>query len=93
MNFTPIQWPSLPASAAPNRVNSRLDITLGEPVTPNRAAGIQNTQVGSIPGVLTSEENLAIASIFESHQQQVYTPRGATRQTVSMPGKHIDLIA
>ena len=97
MNFTPVQWTHLPETAATNRVGSSLDITPNDPATPEPVSSTraQNTavQIGSISGVLSSEENQAIASMFESTRQQLYTFEGTSRKTPSIPGKHIDFIA
>ena len=97
MNFTPVQWTRLPATALPNRVGSRLDVTLNDPAAPESVSSTrtQNTafQIGSISDVLSTEENQAIASMFESTKQQLYTFEGAARKTPSVPGKHIDFIA
>ena len=71
--------PSSSPSPALQSVGNRLDVTLKDPATPVQASRISASQVGSIEGVLTPEENRAIAALFDS-AQNVYTADGATRQ-------------
>ena len=78
-------------------IGSRLDVTLSEPATPHRSSSVQSTsatpQVGSIPGVLTDAENLAIASAFRNTSAGTYTMGGTTRTAPATPGIHLDLQA
>ena len=82
--------PSSPPSPAVQPVGSRLDVTLKDPATPVQASRISTPQVGSIEGVLTPEENRAIAALFDS-AQNLYTADGATRQPQPVPGMRLDL--
>ncbi len=85
--------PSSPVSPAVGPARNRLDVTLKESAMPGGASRPSQAapQVGSIQGVLTSEENRAIAALFGS-AKNVYAPNGANQQQ-AIPGLHLDLQA
>ena len=96
MDLNHIQ-PAFPApSPSTQQVGGRIDLRLSEPVIPGlRAPGFgpsgEGAQIGSIDGVLTPEENRAIAFLF-GDDGGGYTARGAmVRQ--GMPGLNMDLRA
>ena len=83
--------------SAPRPLGTRLDITVDEPATPPRISPAQapdaELQVGSISGVLSDAENLAIATAFQSTQPSTYTMAGTTQARSATPGIHLDLQA
>ena len=84
-----------PASPQPatQPAGNRLDVTLTEPAVPGavQAPNQETAQVGSIQGVLTPEENRAIAALFES-SKGIYDTSGETRPQ-AVPGLNLDLLA
>jgi hypothetical protein len=95
VNLTHIQ-PSLP-SRSTQQVGGRIDLRLSEPAAPGDATRPESAppadgaRIGTIEGVLTAEENRAIASLF-GEDSGAYTARGAmARQGV--PGLNLDLRA
>lgn len=89
MNLDRIQ--TSPAAPPVRPGGRRLDVTLSEPARPAVAADAGAPQVGTIRGVLTQEENRAIAALFDS-SGRVYASNGGARQQ-SVPGVHLDLQA
>lgn len=95
MNLNHIQ-PSFP-SPSTQQVGGRIDLRLSEPAVPDgsRAPGLgsssEGPQIGTIDGVLTAEENRAIAYLF-SEDRGGYTARGAMERQ-GMPGLNLDLSA
>ena len=82
---------------SPRPLGGQLDITSSAPAKPEplRAATkpAQSAQVGTIANVLTEEENTAIAAMFQSSRQNLYTSGGASQTTASVPGVHLDIRA
>lgn len=78
-------------------LGSQLDITLNGVSKPHniaKAEPIQSqSQVGTIANVLSDEENLALASTFQSSGQNLYTMSGNTHTTRVTPGVHLDVQA
>ena len=94
MNFTPLQWTRLsPVPQAGTRIGPSARNSV-QPTTGSTQGGASPVgEVGTIPGVLSAEENLAVARIFESAPHQVYGFDGSTRQTPMPTGQQLDLLA
>jgi len=99
-------FPSQVSSARP--LGGQLDITLNGASKPQnialngvskpqniaRAESVQlQSQVGTIANVLSDDENLALASMFQSSGQSLYTISGNTQTTRAMPGSRLDVQA
>ena len=92
---------NVPQSQSPARVH-RLDITVSEPAEPEvfspatrarQAQAAANIEaVGSIPGVLSSEENQAISELF-SKLRSGYTFSGAAQKPSLPPGIRVNFSA
>jgi len=80
-------------------LGGQLDITSQAPAAPDRAQPNRVSeslpQVGTIGGVLNEEENMAIATLFQSTQKNTYTGQGATQKqaTPAVRGIHLDVSA
>ena len=78
-------------------LGSQLDITLNgisKPQNVSTAGSVQTqSQVGTISGVLSDEENLAISTIFQKTVQNLYNVSGNTQTTRMIPGLHLDMQA
>lgn len=86
-------------SAATRAQGARLDITSHALASPERATSPNKTnrfaQMGSIPNVLSEEENQAFATMFQTSRQNVYTSNGTTKtaSATNKPGAHFDIRA
>ena len=81
--------------ASPRPIGGRLDITLndlGKVNSVSKPAEVTQ-QVGTIPNVLSDEENMAVATMFQSSGQKLYTVSGNTQTTRVMPGVNLDIQA
>ncbi|MFT5367585.1 MAG: hypothetical protein ACI8V2_002546 [Candidatus Latescibacterota bacterium] len=80
-------------------LGGQLDITSNVPAAPSRVQPIRTPenlpQVGTIGGVLNEEENLAIATLFQTARPNMYTGQGATQRQVTpaVRGIHLDVSA
>jgi hypothetical protein len=80
-------------------LGGQLDITSNVSAVPNRVQATRKPeslpQVGSIKGVLNDEENLAIATLFQTARKNMYTGQGATKAqaTPAVRGIHLDVHA
>jgi len=93
MNLDRVQFPSLQPSPSANPVGRRIDVTVASPAAPDRgasvAAGEKTPQLGSIRGVLTSDEGRAIAALF-GPDKRMYTAEGATQLQRPQLGGNLD---
>ena len=78
-------------------LGTQLDITLNGISKPQNVAKAEpvspQSQMGSIAGVLSEEENMALASMFQTSGQNLYTVSGNTQITRVMPGLNLDVQA
>lgn len=81
-------------------LGGQLDITSNAPAAPNRVQPTRTMpeklpEVGTISGVLNDEENLAIATLFQSSRPNVYTGHGKPQSQahVASRGVHLDVSA
>lgn len=94
MNINHIHPAYLQPQPGVRPAGSRFDVTLAEPAAPAGpgAKSEQAPQIGSIRGVLSPEENRAIAEIFSARSSGLYGAGGNVSQT-AVPGLHLDLRA
>ncbi len=79
-------------------LGARLDLTSNIQAS-ERSNALNKTsstmQQGSIPGVLTEEENQAFTAMFQAIRQNIYTSNGTAKNTSAtpIPGAHLDIQA
>jgi hypothetical protein len=90
MNLDSISSPL--SSTAVRSAGQRLDVSVSElasPVSPTQS--VPQSEIGSIKGVLTAQENHAIQALF-TPRQGTYAAGGQARSS-AVPGMNLDLKA
>lgn len=90
---------STSAVSALRGLGGQLDLVSNAAASPARVQPTQAPekmpQVGTIQGVLNEEENLAIATVFQSARQNTYSGQGTAQaqKTPALRGVHLDVSA
>ncbi len=89
MNLNNVQF-TQSVSSAIKPVGNRVDVTSRVSAEPVVQSMNTEPQVGSISGVLSAEENLAIATLFPP-ARGVYNSQAGTQAPRMLPGANLDI--